>query len=201
MSKWNRCSAAAPPTIIAMRIASADSTPQNSTRCWSAGGIASAPKMATKTKTLSTESDFSTRYAVRNSVPAWGSERHQTKALKRSAMPIQIALQAIASRRRTSCGLRWNTPRSTARRAATNPRNKNQEIGLPMSLAHGHRAQPAHALGQGRMGREQREDAAPARERIHDEQAGRGGVGVRGQPRGARLQLLQRSGEPLRIAA
>src|SRR5207248_2953050 len=66
-----------------MRITSAERTPQNNTRCCSAGGMASAPKMATKMKTLSTESDFSTRYAVRNSVAASPRDRQSNATSKK----------------------------------------------------------------------------------------------------------------------
>src|SRR6267143_2974527 len=201
MSQWNRSSAAAPPTIMAIRMPSADSTPQKSTRCCSAAGMRSAPKMATKTKMLSTESDFSTRYAVRNSVPALAPDRHQTNPLKASATAIQTALQVIASRKRTSCGRRWNTPRSSASKRPMNPRNESQESGLPMRVSRGHRAEPPDALGHGRMRGEQREDPARPRQRVHDEQAGRGRVGVRRQAGGAGVQLLQGAGEPLGIAA
>ena len=61
MSQWKRSSSAAPAKIIAARSTSALRMPQNSTRCWYSAGMRRAPKMTTKTKMLSTESDFSMR--------------------------------------------------------------------------------------------------------------------------------------------
>ena len=61
---------AAPTAIIAPRISSAPTMPQNRTRCWYTGGTANAPKIIAITKMLSTASDFSTRNPVRYLISA-----------------------------------------------------------------------------------------------------------------------------------
>ena len=54
-------SAARRRAIMAPRISSAPTMPQNSTRCWYMAGTAKKPKIMAMTKMLSTASDFSTR--------------------------------------------------------------------------------------------------------------------------------------------
>jgi hypothetical protein len=62
----NRLMRAAPMPIIAPRITSTPMMPQNSTRCWYFGGTPKYPKMTAITNRLSTLSDSSSTYPVRN---------------------------------------------------------------------------------------------------------------------------------------
>jgi len=65
----NERSAAAPSPMTTPRNTRAPAMPNSRTRCCSAAGTEKAPSSSIKTNRLSTDSDFSTRYPVMNSMP------------------------------------------------------------------------------------------------------------------------------------
>src|SRR5688572_12448430 len=88
--------------------------------------------MTMKTKILSTESDFSRRYPVKNSI-AWSVPNQKyTPRLNVSEQKTQTPLQISASRKPTVCDFRWKTPRSMTSINNTNAMNPAQRSGLPM---------------------------------------------------------------------
>ena len=62
--------AAAPTAMNTPRMISAITMPTSSTRCWCTAGTANAAMMMTKTKRLSTESEYSVMYPAKNSPAA-----------------------------------------------------------------------------------------------------------------------------------
>lgn len=82
------------------------STPMSSTRCWSCEGTANFAMIRTKTKRLSTLSDFSVMNPAKNSPDALPSPRIASPAPKSTASTIQTIVQIPASLVDTSWGLR-----------------------------------------------------------------------------------------------
>ncbi len=108
-----------------MRNTIAPTTPQNSTRCWYFAGSVKAAKIRMKTKTLSTDSDFSITYPVIHWTPSSVPRTTKTPAAKARASPIQKTLHPSASRFDTSWASRWSTKRSSASIARTKAQNRN----------------------------------------------------------------------------
>ncbi len=92
------------------------STPMSSTRCWSWAGTANFAMIRTKTKRLSTLSDFSVMNPAKNSPDAWLSPKAMRPNPKMTASAIQTIVQIPASLVDTSWGLR-PMKKSTAMRA------------------------------------------------------------------------------------
>src|SRR4051794_18867324 len=93
--------------------------------------------MSRNTNRLSTESDSSIRYPVRNSsessefgraLAAMVCPKKYSRIANTPARVTHTAVQASASLNFTTCSLRWNTPRSSASIASTNRLNASQKI-------------------------------------------------------------------------
>lgn len=97
---------AAPAAMKIARSTRAISTPTSSTRCWRWEGTENFAMIRTKTKRLSTLSDFSVMYPAKNSPEAWLLPKISRPSPKSPARTIQTIVQIPASFTDTSWGLR-----------------------------------------------------------------------------------------------
>ena len=107
---------AAPAAMKIARRTRAISTPMSSTRCWRCEGTENFAMIRTKTKRLSTLSDFSVMKPAKNSPDAWPPPKTSRPRPKSPARAIQTTVQMPASLIDTSWGLR-PMKKSTAIRA------------------------------------------------------------------------------------
>src|ERR1700690_771504 len=92
--------------------------------------------MRTNTKMLSTLSDFSTRYPVKNSTAACGPREKWTYTANNNESPIHAALSTSAVFSVIGFAVRWNTPRSsTSATTITIPNTIHTCIGVPSIAA------------------------------------------------------------------
>src|SRR5688572_12521618 len=87
--------------------------------------------MTMKTKRLSTDSDFSIRYALKNSSARSLPNQCQTSPLKHRLSTTHTTDQVSASFVETDVALRWNTPRSSASMMTTPIRKETHNVGEP----------------------------------------------------------------------
>ncbi len=97
---------AAPAAMKTARRTRAISTPTSSTRCWRWEGTENFAMIRTKTKRLSTLSDFSVMKPAKNSCEAWPWPKNSRPRPNSPARTIQTTVQMPASLIDTSCGLR-----------------------------------------------------------------------------------------------
>src|SRR5262249_256771 len=113
---------------------------------------------------LSTERLRSIRYPARYSPAATPPCQNQISPPKATPSASHTTLHVTASRRETSCALRWNTKRSRARRMRTTPPNAaqaNQSIAInkkPPEPCLRHFSEGLSRPGRGRLHRAQRRD-------------------------------------------
>jgi hypothetical protein len=110
----NRVISATPAKIKIPLIIRAPRMPQKRTLCWYLSGTAKNVKMRMKTKILSTLSEYSITYPVRNSRAGVLPNLTKTNRLNSNAKVIQTVLQIKASLTGTSCSFLLKTPRSSA---------------------------------------------------------------------------------------
>ncbi|KUN86313.1 hypothetical protein AQJ64_09830 [Streptomyces griseoruber] len=104
---------------------SAVSTPTMSTRCWYCEGTANFPMIRTKTKRLSTLSDFSVMYPAKNWPVGPPPPNRNSPRPNRQARTTQTIVQVPASFTETSWGVR-PTRKSTPTRAQRAARVSSQ---------------------------------------------------------------------------